>query len=135
MKQMISIVGLIVLTLLVDGCTSAPKDLSGQTLPPTVADKVMLYQKKPSHYDIVGMVSQVITPDLGWDERAHAEKAFDLLKAQAAAKGANGILFELEEGEFDIFVNAGYYGQFYDVPMRLKPQRTAVARAILVKSN
>ncbi|HVT89175.1 MAG TPA: hypothetical protein VHD56_10015 [Tepidisphaeraceae bacterium] len=114
------------------GCSSEPKDLTSQALTPTSPEQVKIYQKRPDNYGIVGTVVVEITPDMKWDEQADANKLFDLLKGKAAAKGANGLLFELDRSEFDVNATAGYHGQFYQLPIRIAPQRAAVARAIWV---
>ena len=117
------------------GCASEPKDLTSQKLPATTPDQVKFYQKKPGNYGVVGEVQLPITRDMAWDENSNNNKAFDLMKAQAAAMGANGILFYLEEGQFDLTVNAGYHGKFFEVPIRRGPPRTVVAKAIWVNAN
>lgn len=118
--------------LTIIGCASEPKDLSGQTLAPTTPDSVTLYQKKPDRYGLVGMIKIPLTPDLTWSERGHADKAFDLMKSKAAAMGANGVLFDVDRSQYDVIATAGYGTSFYQVPIALKPQRTIIARAILV---
>ena len=100
------------------GCSSAPKDLSGQTLAPIPVDQVQLYPKKPAAYDIVGTITIEITPDLKWDENGVADKAFDATKAKAASMGANGVLYELDKSDYDFLATASYHDQSYQVPIR-----------------
>jgi hypothetical protein len=66
-----------------------------------------------------------------WDERGDADAGFDRLKADAAARGANGLLLQAPAGAADARVLAGYKGDYYQVPLQTKP-RAAVAQAIYV---
>lgn len=133
MKRNLLAIVLVASLAMFAGCTSEPKDLTGQTFAPTTPDQVQLYQKGPEKYGIIGEVRLELTPDLTWDGRAEVNKVFDLMKAKAAAMGANGLLFEFKDGEYDINATAGYHGAFYGVPIRLKPTRTAIAKAIRVE--
>jgi hypothetical protein len=72
-----------------------------------------------------------VTGEVRWDARGDANAGFEQLKAQAANKGANGVLLVADPGESDIAVTAGYMGTFYQVPVKENP-RTAVAQAIYV---
>src|SRR5580658_1143359 len=97
--------------------------------PPTSVDDVKIYQKKPSKYEDLGLLTLTITPDLAWDANGDANAAFDRLKAQAAALGANGLLLDVDPSNYDILTLAGYHGVFYQVPMKKK---TAFNEAIFV---
>ncbi len=95
----------------------------------TVPDAVKIYQEKPSKYEDLGLLTLAITPDLAWDRNGDANAAFDRMKEQAAALGANGLLLDVDHSHYDILTQAGYHAKFYQVPMRNK---TAFAEAIFV---
>jgi hypothetical protein len=118
------------------GCTSTPKDLTGQTLSPIPVEQVKLYPKKPDKYDIVANITLEITPDLKWDNTGQADKAFDAVRAIAASKGANGILFDIDGSKYDFQAVASYHGESFKVPVRgTKDQAIIVAQAILVTKD
>jgi hypothetical protein len=96
---------------------------------PTSADDVKIYQKKPSKYEDLGLITLTITPDLAWDTNGDANAAFEQMKQKAAALGANGILLDVDPANYNIFAQAGYHGTFYQVPMK---DKTALNEAIFV---
>jgi hypothetical protein len=114
-------------------CASSEVVPSSGPRPPLSPDSVSLYKTPPKKYEIRGRVSLVITPELAWDKSSgDANAAFDQLKAQAAALGANGLLFTLNRDAYDVLAGAGYHGTFYEVPLVYKPQKTVFALAIFV---
>jgi hypothetical protein len=112
------------------GCASQVVPTTGPH-PQTSPRQIMLYQKAPQKYEILGSVTQVITPDLRWDAQGDATQAINLLKQQAGALGANGLLFQQGAGGATFSATAGYQGQFYEVPLRGNPT-TAIGIAIFV---
>src|SRR5262245_27210917 len=119
-----------------DGCSSPPaKVVAPGTYAPTNPEQVKIYSKKPEKYEIVGTVLVPIPPDLRWDDRGRADKAFVALKTKAAAMGGNGLLLEIPDSEYDLVANTSYGAGNYNVPIRQKPERTAVAQAIHVISE
>jgi hypothetical protein len=117
--------------LVLAGCASHEVVPSSGPRPATTPEQVKIYQDHPNRYEQLRLIAMEVTPEMGWDERGHADAAFDALKAQAAAAGANGLLLAANPGDFDLLVTAGYRGTFYQVPMRRNP-RTAVAQAVFV---
>jgi hypothetical protein len=119
------------LACLLLGCASKPQVLpTTGTHPPLSMDQVHLYQTPPDKYEILGTV----TDNVRWDESGNATAGFEELLRKAAAMGANGLLFEADPGQFNLLATAGYKGQFYQVPISLKP-KTAIAKAIFVPSQ
>jgi hypothetical protein len=121
-----------VVLLLLVGCSSHEVVPSQGPRAATRAQDVKIYQKQPRKYERLGVVSVPVTPEIRFDERGDANLGFDRLKAQAAARGANGLLLPVEgvEGS-DAHATVGYHGTFYQVPLRAKP-RTAMGEAIYV---
>ncbi|MGE5610944.1 MAG: hypothetical protein ACM359_16965 [Bacillota bacterium] len=113
------------------GCASHEVVSSSGPRPPTTPDQVTLYQKHPKRYEQLQLVTLPITPEMKWNERGDANAAFDALKAQAAAVGANGLLLIVNPGEYEYLVTAGYHGTFYQLPMRRDP-KAAVVQAVFV---
>jgi hypothetical protein len=113
------------------GCAEPKVVPSSGPRPPLDASKVMIYEKKPLTYEILGTVTVSAAEGAKWDERGDANAAFDKLKSKSAAMGANGVLLVVDDAERDRFATAGYHGKFYQVPLKGKPP-TAVAKAIYV---
>jgi hypothetical protein len=102
-------------------CSCGPQVVpSSGPRPPLSADAVKIYENKPHKYEELGKITLEITPDLGWDQHANADKAFDIMKAKAAALGANGLLLDVDPGGPYIKTEAGYHGTFYHFPMQGK---------------
>ena len=121
------------ISLLASGCTSTPEVVaSSGPRSPTSTDQVRIYQKAPKKYEALGVVSVAPSDRVRWDERGNADEGFEQLKAQAAARGANGLLLQPEEGSgVRQRILAGYRGKYYEVPVRVEP-KAAVAQAIWV---
>ena len=117
--------------LMFSGCAQ-PTVLPSQKHAPSSASAVKIYQKQPMKYEDLGMISLVITPDISWDEKGNTNKAFDMLKDKAAALGANGVLLDMPKDHYDLLASTGYNGTRYDVAMKMKPEKTAMAHAIFV---
>ena len=123
---------LTVVMLLICGCKSHEVVPSSGTRPPTRAEDVKIYPKHPDKYERLGVVSVAVTPEVRFDERGDANLGFDRLKAAAAQRGANGLLFPPEGvAGSDATATVGYHGTFYQVPLKSNP-RTAMAEAIYV---
>jgi hypothetical protein len=121
---------LMVSTFVTALCSCGPEVVpSSGPRPPTSPDSVKIYQNKPSKYEDLGLLTLAITPDLGWDRNGDANAAFDRMKEQAAALGANGLLLDVDPSHYDILTQAGYHATFYQVPMKAK---TAFGEAIFV---
>lgn len=118
-------------SLVLMGCASHEVVPASGPRPPTSPDQVRLYQKHPKQYEQVRLITLAITPEMRWDEQGDADAAFDALKAQAAAAGANGLLLKADPGTYEYLVTAGYHGTFYQLPMRRDP-KTAIVQAIFV---
>ena len=115
------------------GCASKSK-VAPSTGPrtPTTADQVKIYEKAPKKYEVLGAVTVAPSATVRWDERGNADAGFEQLKAQAATRGANGLLLQAESGsDPDGFITAGYKGTYYQVPVRDNP-KSAMAQAIWV---
>ena len=126
--------GWIVATLVlgVAGCKAKPEVVpTSGARAPTTAKSVKLYQDPPLRYEKLGLIRVPVAPDAKWDDRGNADAGFEKFKKLAAEKGANGVLFQVEKGEYDGRVVVGYYSEFYAVPLRNDP-KTAVAEAIYV---
>ena len=121
---------LAVATLMISGCT---KEVPPTQHAPTNPATVKLYQKKPQRFEVLGTVMVPVTPAMKWDDRGDSTAGFEALKSKAAALGANGLLFVIEDhSKYDIEVTAGYKGEYYQIPLKLQPVRTAMAEAIYV---
>lgn len=120
----------LVLAGLIAGCAPEVVPASGPrpALSPSV---VKIYQTAPRKYEKHGLVEVPVTGEVRWDANGSATAGFERLKAQAANKGANGILLTIEPKDFTVMVTASHNGTFYQVPVRENP-RTAVAEAIFV---
>jgi len=126
------LMSLTVLLLLICGCKSHEVVPSSGPRAPTRPEDVKIYPKHPEKYERLGVVSVAVTPEVRFDENGNSNLGFDRLKAAAAQRGANGLLFPPEgvEGS-DAMATVGYHGKFYQVPLKSKP-RTAMAEAIYV---
>ena len=114
------------------GCAS-PKVVPTTKHDPSMASAVMIYQKPPAkNYEILGTVTLKASDKYKWDDRGNADAAFDELKRQAAALGANGLLMDAPKDASDARVTAGYHGEFYQIPVKLPRPVTAIATAIFV---
>lgn len=118
------------LATIVTGCASEVVPSSGPRAATDPAT-VRIYQKEPHRYEIMGNVEVPVGGDVRWDERGEAVAGFERLKAQAAARGANGILLVGDNPQMTR-VLAGYKGTFYKVPVRYGKPDVAVAKAIYV---
>jgi len=115
------------------GCKSDPEVVPSKGMrPPTTADQVKIYLKAPKKYEDLGVVIQEVTPELRWDERGDATKGIEMMKAKAAAKGANGLLLADPDAQQKHSVLAGYKGEYYTVPIRETTPRQGVGTAIFV---
>ena len=115
------------------GCATKPEIVpSSGPRAATSADQVKIYAKPPLRYERLGVVSVMATRESPWDTRGNADEGFDRLKAEAAQRGANGLLLVVDRDEFYGRVLVGYHDTFYEVPYRLKPEKAAVAEAIYV---
>jgi hypothetical protein len=117
-------------TLASTGCAPEVVPSSGPRSP-TSAEQVKIYQKQPRKYEKLGTVTVLAGSRVLWDDKGEAVVGFDELKAKAAALGANGLLLTADPSAFDAYINAGYHGTFYQVPVRHNP-KSAIAQAIFV---
>lgn len=99
---------------------------------PITSAQVKLYQEAPSRYEQLGLLHVATGGEVKFDSMGDANAGFEQFKAQAAAMGANGVLFVLPGSGTSTTVTAGYKGVFYTVPMKMTPTRQAVAQAIYV---
>lgn len=120
-------IGVIVLA----GCTTPEALPPSGPHPPVGGAQVRLYQKQPKRYEELAVISVSISPDMKMDDRGGADAAFDTMKAQAGALGANGLLLMVRPEKHDYTSTAGYHGDFYQVPMRRNP-KAAVGLAVFV---
>jgi hypothetical protein len=114
------------------GCASPEVVQSKGPHAPTSPEYIALYQKEPRKYERLGTITQVVTPEMKFDERGDSTPGFEKLKAQAAEKGANGLLLQLPDGTYDFLVLAGYRGSYYQVPAKRGDPKTVLAEAIYV---
>jgi hypothetical protein len=98
---------------------------------PTTAEQVKVYQKAPRKYEKLGEVTLLVTSTKQWEKDADATPGFEKLRAEAASRGANGLLL-VEDGE-KASAEAGvrFQGTYYFVPIRQNPP-TVVTQAIYV---
>jgi hypothetical protein len=116
----------------VGGCAS-PKVVPTTKHEPSSPSAVQIYQKAPAKdYEVHGTVTLKASEQYKWDDRGNADAAYDELKRQAAAMGANGLLMDAPADATDARVTAGYHGQFYQIPVKLPKPVTAIATAIYV---
>jgi hypothetical protein len=114
------------------GCAS-PKVVPTTKHDPASPSAVQIYQKAPAKdYEILGTVTLKASDKYKWDDRGNADAAYDELKRQAAALGANGLLLDAPKEATDARVTAGYHGEFYQIPVKLPRPVTAIATAIFV---
>jgi len=121
---------LVTVALFLIGCGHEVVPTTGPH-PQLAGEQVKIYQKPPAKFELLGRVEVPITKELSWDASGDANAAFDMLKSKAGAMGATGILLDLEHKDQYHWTTAGYHGQFYQVPMRIKPD-VAMADAIFV---
>jgi len=98
--------------------------------PPTDALRVRLYQKEPDKYEDLGLVE--VPGDLIREDKSAADRIGDQLKANAAARGANGLLLRMPKDMGLYGVGAFYYEKYYVFPFRLKPTKAVLGTAIYV---
>jgi hypothetical protein len=124
---------LVILVAFVGSGCASPKVVPTTKHDPTTPGSVQIYQKPPAKdYEILGTVTLKQSDRYKWDERGNADAAFDELKRQAAAMGANGLLMDAPKDASDARVTAGYHGEFYQIPVKLPRPVTAFATAIFV---
>jgi hypothetical protein len=114
------------------GCSS-PKVMPATSHMATTPDQVRIYQKAPAEYEQLGTIEVEVTPDMKLDENGAADKVYAALLQKAAAKGANGLLLWSPPGTYDIVVHAGHGKEWHQVPVKVKPTKTALAQAIFVR--
>jgi hypothetical protein len=102
--------------------------------PAISGDAVKIYSKPPGKYEVLGVVTLALTKEMGWTDDGDGTEAFDRLKAQAGAMGANGLLLKLDNSTYDYQLGEGYHGKSYDVAIKNDP-KTAMAKAIFVISK
>ena len=125
------IAAVVIACMVLAGCASHEVVPSSGPRKSTTPGEVKLYQKHPQRYEDLGAVVVAITPDMRWDDRGDAPAVFEALKAQAAQRGANGVLLQIPATSYEYLVTAGYDGKFYQVPARRVP-KTAMGQAIFV---
>jgi hypothetical protein len=120
-------------TVALSGGCASPKVVPTTKHDSTMPADVTLYPKPPAKdYEILGTVRVTASEKYRLDDRGNADAAFDELKRQAAALGANGLLMDAPPESTDALVTAGYHGQFYQIPIKLPKPATAIATAIYV---
>jgi hypothetical protein len=117
------------IALLLLGCTEIVPTTGPHA--PTNPSQVKFYQNEPAKFERLGTVTLMIAPEYRWDANGQAKPALDHLRADAAALGANGLLFKDYSNSELGMAGAGYDGAFYLVPVRKEP-KMAVAEAIWV---
>jgi len=124
---------LLALAAFIGGGCASPKVVPATKHDPTTPTNVQIYQKAPAKdYEILGTVTLQASDQYKWDDRGNADAAYDELKRQAAALGANGLLLDAPKDATDARVTAGYHGEFYQIPVKLPRPVTAIATAIFV---
>src|SRR5262245_57758617 len=117
--------------LLLAGCGSHAVPVSGSHSPTDPAS-IKLYSKEPKKYEMLGYVR--VTKNVAYGENFSADVPVDDAKAQAAAKGATGLLlwFPEKERQDMVLATAAYKGQFYQFLIQRTPTRTFLSKAIYV---
>src|SRR5687768_16022525 len=106
----------------VSACSSSPEVVpSSGPRSATSPEQVEIYTKAPDKYEVLGNVTVTGAEGAKWDERGDATEGFEALKRKAAARGANGLLLKVGEGDYDQLVLAGYKGEYYQVPVKGNP--------------
>lgn len=94
-------------------------------------DQVKIYKYPPAKYEKHGAIRHTVTSTAQWREDADATTAFNDIFAQAAAKGANGLLLTDETGGSTDMVGARIRGQYHLVPIQ-RSTKTVIVTAIYV---
>ena len=127
---------LVALAAFVGGGCASPKVVPTTKHEPSMPGAVQIYQKPPAKdYEMLGTVTLKASEKYKWDDRGNADAAYDELKRQAAAMGANGLLLDAPQEATDARVTAGYHGEFYQIPVKLPRPVTAIAMAIFVHDD
>ena len=134
-SRMFAAVALLMALCITAGCASKSKSAGPRVLAATTPEQVKIYQTAPKKYEPLAVLVLEIKPEYRWDHRGNANAAFDEMKRQAAALGANGLLLQAPPGQTTALALAGNYGEFYEVPMTTAKPRSAVAQAIYVPSK
>jgi hypothetical protein len=122
----------LMLALLTPGCSEVVPTTSHPAGDPA---QVKIYTMAPfTKYEKLGLVTVAVTPEMKWDEKGDSTKGFEALFGKAAAMGGNAVLLQVDAGQYDTMVGAGYKGMFYNVPLRRNP-KTIVAQALFVHSD
>lgn len=87
------------LTVLLLGCASGSAVVTGTKRPPIAVSDVQLFVKPPAQYEVIGVVRA--SSESGLTQQGSTDYAVEELKKQAAALGANGLLFTSIGGRND----------------------------------
>jgi hypothetical protein len=118
-----------VLLMALSGCfwSCGPEVLPATAHAPLDPVQVKVYQAAPAKYEKLGTLTWTVKgPQQAWREDADGTPAFEDLRAQAAKKGANGILLVDEAHQEWMMVGARYQGKSYLLPLRKEPMTVAV---------
>ena len=120
----------VILAFFICGCAPEVVPSSGPR-PPRRLEEVRVYQKPPKKYEDLGVIEVQSTPEMSLNAQGHSPATFAVLKAAAAAKGANGVLLGDKHLDRDFTALVGDGTNGYHVPMRHDPP-TVLGRAIYV---
>lgn len=90
-------------------CASGTALVTGATRSPIEPEKVKLYLKEPTKYEVIAIVNA--SSDAGWTAQGSQDYAVKELKNQAAKHGANGVLLGTTGEKTTTVIGSGYnYG-------------------------
>ncbi|WP_417537059.1 hypothetical protein [Marinomonas sp.] len=93
MINSIKCLSVLVLPVLLLGCSTGSHVVTGQQMPEIEVDQVTVFEEAPAFdYDVIGTVRA--SSDGGFTEESRKEKAVQELKEQAAKIGANGVILD-----------------------------------------
>jgi hypothetical protein len=125
--------GCLAMTVLAAGLWSCSEVVPTTTHAAISPDQVKIYKYPPAKYEKQGPIRHVVTSTEQWREDADATAAFNDIFAQAAAKGANGLLLTDETGASTDMVGARVRGQYYLVPIQRSTKTVIVTSIYVVK--
>ena len=112
------------------GCSHEPQILPAMAHASIPVKDVKVYTAQPKKYEWLGWVEVKGNVNYGPDHSVDA--VVEDLRAQAAAKGANGLLLMTDKSKKMILSSGQYGGQPLAVPVRVKPDPAVVGQAIFV---
>jgi hypothetical protein len=98
-KHMKRIFGFVTMSLLLTACTSSHV-LVGKQRPPISPSEVQLYLDPPAQYEKVAVLESNNSASFAFTSQQKMNKVIERLKIEAAALGANGVLFQGAQNQY-----------------------------------